>query len=60
MVYTKGRVFIKPNAPVGPRGAKKKTPIRDGGWNVVSLVLKTLRGTPYKVIDTGSVIIIRW
>jgi len=53
-------MIIKQDAPVGPKGAKFTNPIQNGGWNVVRLVLKTLKGQPYQIFDDGYTIKIYW
>jgi hypothetical protein len=60
MSLTNGKAVIHQNAPVGPRGAKKKQPIQNGGWNVVSLLLKSLKNKPYYVMDDGFKITVKW
>lgn len=60
MHRTHGEIRIRQNAPIGPRGAKFKKEIPNGGWNAARLILKTLKGQPYYVQDDGKIIKIIW
>ena len=55
-----GKMVIPQHAFKGSGGGKRKSPVTNGGWNVVKLVLKTLKGQPYYVKDLGSTIEIYW
>jgi hypothetical protein len=44
-----GKLKVLQNAPIGSRGGKRKNSVPNGGWNVISLFLKSLKPKTYLV-----------